>query len=61
MFTQKLIIKSILTILWLLIMSPVIIPLVRKNQPKPSDSDVFLCSTLGTYFGGLILMIWIFL
>lgn len=61
MLIQKLFVKSILTILWLLIMSPVIIPFIRKNQPKPDDSDVFLCSTLGTYFGGLVLAVWIFL
>lgn len=60
MLTQKLIMNSIITILWLLIMTPVIIPFVRKNQPKPNESDKFLCSTLGTYFGSLILVIWIF-
>ena len=42
MFTQKLIMKSIITIIWLLIMAPVIISFVRKNQPKLSGSDVFL-------------------
>ena len=60
MLTQKLIIKSILTILYVLIMSPVIIPFVRKNLPKPNESDKFLYSTLGTYSGSLILAVWIF-
>lgn len=60
MSNQKLIIKSIITMLWLLIMLPVIIPFVRKNQPKSTESDKFLYSTLGTYSGSLILAIWIF-
>lgn len=60
MLIQKLIMKSIITIIWLLIMTPIIIPFARKNQPKPNESDKFLYSTLGTYSGSLILAVWIF-
>lgn len=42
MLTQKLIMKLIITILWLLFMTPAAITFVRKHQPKLSGSDVFL-------------------
>lgn len=42
MLIQKLIIKTILTILWLLFMTQAAITFVRKYQPKLSGSDVFL-------------------
>ena len=61
MLIQKLFVKIILTILWLLFMLPVIIPFIRKSQSKPNDSDMFLYSTFGTYFGSITLAMRIFL